>query len=137
MIYFIMENIFSQTSNELIQQSINEVSEQIQKDLQPSAEKVKNAARELIKYTQEIENEYRNIVNQKNAFNSSTDIETVFHFTKKMIKNNTFDFFYGADDMIDSQKLLDVLVKAFDYDLSGEIAHMERKNGDIIKMIID
>ena len=58
-------------------------------------------------------------------------------FCKKMIKNNTFDFFYGADDMIDSQKLLDVLVKAFDYDLSGEIAHMERKNGDIIKMIID
>ena len=82
-----MEDIFSQTSNELIQQSINEVSEQIQKDLQPSAEKVKTAARELIKYTQEIENEYRNIVNQKNAFNSSTDIETVFHFTKKMIKN--------------------------------------------------
>ena len=29
-------------------------------------------------------------------------------FVKKMIKNNTFDFFYGADDMIDSQKLLDV-----------------------------
>lgn len=26
-------------------------------------------------------------------------------FVKKMIKNNTFDFFYGADDMIDSQKL--------------------------------
>lgn len=58
-------------------------------------------------------------------------------FVKKMIKNNTFDFFYGADDMIDSQKILNVLVKAFDYDLSGEIAHMERKNGDIIKMIID
>ena len=82
-----MENIFSQTSNELIQQSINEVSEQIQKDLQPSEEKVKTAARELIKYAQEIGNEYKNIVNQKNAFNSSTDIETVFHFTKKMIKN--------------------------------------------------
>ena len=58
-------------------------------------------------------------------------------FVKKMIKNNTFDFFYGADDMMDRQKLLDVLVKAFDYDLSGEIAHMERKNGDIIKTIID
>lgn len=58
-------------------------------------------------------------------------------FVKKMIKNNTFDFFYGADDIIDSQKLLDMLIKAFDYDLSGEIAHMERKNGDIIKMIID
>ena len=58
-------------------------------------------------------------------------------FVKKMIKNNTFDFFYGADDIIDSQKLLDVLIKAFDYDLSGEIAHMERKNGDIIQMIID
>ena len=82
-----MENIFSQTSNELIQQSINEVSEQIQKDLQPSEEKVKTAARKLIKYAQEIGNEYKNIVNQKNAFNSNTDIETVFHFTKKMIKN--------------------------------------------------
>jgi len=58
-------------------------------------------------------------------------------FVKKMIRNNTFDFFYGVDDMVDSQKLLDVLVKAFDYDLSGEVAHMERKNGDIIKMIID
>ncbi len=58
-------------------------------------------------------------------------------FVKKMVKNNTFDFFYGADDMIDSKKLLDVLVKAFDYDLSGEIANMERKNGDIIKMIIN
>lgn len=58
-------------------------------------------------------------------------------FVKKMVRNNTFDFFYGVDDMVDSQKLLDVLVKAFDYDLSGEIAHMERKNGDIIKMIID
>ena len=58
-------------------------------------------------------------------------------FVKRMIRNNTFDFFYGVDDMVDSQKLLDVLVKAFDYDLSGEVAHMERKNGDIIKMIID
>ena len=58
-------------------------------------------------------------------------------FVKKMIKNNTFDFFYGAEDMVDSKKLLDVLVRAFDYDLSGEVAHMERKNGDIIKMIID
>lgn len=64
-------------------------------------------------------------------------IKLPIEFVKKMVKNNTFDFFYGADDMIDSKKLLDVLVKAFDYDLSGEIAHMERKNGDIIKMIID
>ena len=58
-------------------------------------------------------------------------------FVKKMVKNNTFDFFYGADDVVDSKKLLDILVKAFDYDLRGEVAHMERKNGDIIKMIID
>ena len=64
-------------------------------------------------------------------------IKLPIEFVKKMIRNNTFDFFYGVDDMVDSQKLLDVLVKAFDYDLSGEIAHMERKNGDIIKMIID
>lgn len=58
-------------------------------------------------------------------------------FVKKMIKNNTFDLFYGIDGMVDSNKLLDVLVNAFDYDLNGEVAHMERKNGDIIKMIID
>jgi hypothetical protein len=64
-------------------------------------------------------------------------IKLPVEFVKKMVRNNTFDFFYGVDDMVDSQKLLDVLVKAFDYDLSGEIAHMERKNGDIIKMIID
>lgn len=54
-----------------------------------------------------------------------------------MIKNNTFDFFYGVNDILDSNKLLDVLVNAFDYNLNGEVAHMERKNGDIIKMIID
>lgn len=58
-------------------------------------------------------------------------------FVKKMIKNNTFDLFYGIEGMVDSNKLLDVLVNAFDYDLNGEVAHMERKNGDIIKMIID
>lgn len=82
-----MENNFSQISNELIQQSINEVSEQIKKDLQPSAEKVKKAARDLIKYTEDIASEYRNLLNQKNTFNDSTDIETVFHFSKKMIKS--------------------------------------------------
>lgn len=64
-------------------------------------------------------------------------IKLPIEFVKKMIKNNTFDFFYGVNDILDSNKLLDVLVNAFDYNLNGEVAHMERKNGDIIKMIID
>ena len=64
-------------------------------------------------------------------------IKLPIEFVKKMIKNNTFDFFYGVNDILDSNKLLDVLVNGFDYNLNGEVAHMERKNGDIIKMIID
>ena len=64
-------------------------------------------------------------------------IKLPIEFVKKMIKNNTFDFFYGVNDILDSNKLLDVLVNAFDYNLNGEVAHIKKKNGDIIKMIID
>ena len=38
-------------------------------------------------------------------------IKLPIEFVKKMIKNNTFDFFYGVNDILDSNKLLDVLVK--------------------------
>ncbi|MGL6106780.1 hypothetical protein [Romboutsia sp.] len=64
-------------------------------------------------------------------------IKLPIDFVKKMIKNNAIDFFNSKADIIDSQKLLTVLMQAFDHDLVGEIAHIERKNGDSIRIIID
>ncbi|RDY29049.1 hypothetical protein CHL78_003780 [Romboutsia weinsteinii] len=58
-------------------------------------------------------------------------------FVKKMVKNNALDFFNTADDIIDSKKLLNMLLNAFDYNLLGEIAHLERNNGDVIRIRID
>lgn len=58
-------------------------------------------------------------------------------FVKMMVKNNTIDFFNNKDDIVDSQKLLNLLIEAMDYDLIGEVAHLERSNGDIIRVIID
>lgn len=64
-------------------------------------------------------------------------IKLPLDFVKRMVKNNALDFFSGKDDIIDSQKLLDLLINAFDYSLTGEIAYLERNNGDIIRLIID
>ena len=58
-------------------------------------------------------------------------------FVKKMVENNALDIFNSSDDIIDSQKLLNVLIKAFDYNLTGEVAYIERNNGDTIRIIID
>lgn len=58
-------------------------------------------------------------------------------FVKKLIQNNALDIFNNEDDVIDSEKLLDLIVNAFNYNLNGEIARLERSNGDIIKIIID
>lgn len=64
-------------------------------------------------------------------------IKLPISFVKKLVKNNTLDIFNTEDDIIDSEKLLILIIHAFDYNLVGEIAHLERKNGDIIKIIID
>lgn len=64
-------------------------------------------------------------------------IKLPLDFVKRLIKNNALDFFNGQDDIIDSQKLLNLLINAFDYNLTGEIANLERNNGDIIRLIID
>lgn len=58
-------------------------------------------------------------------------------FVKKMVKNNALDLFQEKEDIIDSKKLLTLLMRAFDYDLVGEVAYLERQNGDIIRIIID
>ncbi|MGL5329316.1 MAG: hypothetical protein ACRDD7_08610 [Peptostreptococcaceae bacterium] len=64
-------------------------------------------------------------------------IKLPISFVKKLIQNNALDIFNNQDDIIDSDKLLKLIMNAFNYNLSGEIAHMERKSGDIIKIIID
>lgn len=64
-------------------------------------------------------------------------IKLPIEFVKKMVKNNTIDFFNDKEDIIDSQKLLKLLTEAMDYDLVGEVAYLERNNGDIIRIIID
>lgn len=64
-------------------------------------------------------------------------IKLPIEFVKKMVKNNALDFFNNKDDSIDGDKLLNLLIKAFDYDLVGEVAYLERSNGDIIRIIID
>ncbi|WP_243444961.1 hypothetical protein [Romboutsia maritimum] len=73
----------------------------------------------------------------KSHMGDKIHIKLPMDFVKKMIKNNTIDFFNGEDDIIDSDKLLNLLIQAFEYNLVGEIAYMERNNGDIIRLIID
>ena len=58
-------------------------------------------------------------------------------FVKRLVKNNAIDFFKEQSDIIDSQKLLNIMMNAFDYNIVGEIAYIERKNGDKIRFIVD
>lgn len=64
-------------------------------------------------------------------------IKLPVNFVKKMIQNNALDFFYDLDDIIDGKKLISLVTRALDENISGEVAHLERKNGDIIKIILD
>ena len=64
-------------------------------------------------------------------------IKLPIDFVKRLVKNNALDFFNGQYDIIDSQKLLNLLLNDFDYNLTGEIANLERVNGDIVRVIID
>ena len=64
-------------------------------------------------------------------------IKLPISFVKKMVQNNAIDFFNTQNDIIDSEKLLNLIMHSFDYNLRGEVAHLERNNGDIIKIIID
>ena len=58
-------------------------------------------------------------------------------FVKRLVKNNAIDFFKNQEDIIDSQKLLKIILNAFEYDIVGEVAYLERYNGDKIRFIID
>lgn len=59
------------------------------------------------------------------------------NFVKRLVKNNAIDFLKDKSDIIDSEKLLKIMLNAFDYNIVGEIAYFERNNGDKIRFIID
>lgn len=59
------------------------------------------------------------------------------NFIKRLVKNNAIDFLKDKSDIIDSEKLLKIMLNAFDYNIVGEIAYFERNNGDKIRFIID
>ena len=58
-------------------------------------------------------------------------------FVKKLIKNNSIDFILFEEDVVNSQKLINFLLDAFKYEISGDIAYLERTNGDVIKVRIE
>lgn len=64
-------------------------------------------------------------------------IKLPIDFVRKMVNNNVLDIFNNVDDIVDSEKLLKLVIKALDENISGEVAHLERKNGDIIKIILN
>ena len=57
-------------------------------------------------------------------------------FVKKLIKNNALDFFLFEEEIVDTQKMISSLLDSFNYNLTGEIANLERYNGDLIKIKI-
>ncbi len=63
-------------------------------------------------------------------------IKLPINFVKRIISNNSFEIFNYQNEFIDNKKIQDILTKAFEYDLSGEIANIERKNGDTVRLII-
>jgi hypothetical protein len=64
------------------------------------------------------------------------NIKLPIEFSKQMIQDNALDFFEENEGVIDGKKITDMLISAFDYDLTGEIVTFERKNKDIIKVFI-
>lgn len=58
-------------------------------------------------------------------------------FVKRMIKINGFTWLNIQNEIIDTNELVKMIVNALDYKLTGEIANIETKNNDSIKIMID
>lgn len=58
-------------------------------------------------------------------------------FVKRMIKINGFNWLNIQSDIVDTNGLVKIVIHALDAKLTGEIAHIETKNNDSIKIIID
>lgn len=102
-----------QAANEAVETGIKASIESLQKsNLQASADDVKKAAQHLIAYTEELIAKNNDFASQAAAMNSSTDIETVYNFSKKLVKtkdeftelmSRVFDFQNKANAFLGQQ----------------------------------
>lgn len=102
-----------QAANEAVQTGIEASIESLQKsDLQASADDVKKAAQHLIAYTEELIAKNNDFASQAAAMSSGTDIETVYNFSKKLVKtkdeftelmSRVFDFQNKANAFLGQQ----------------------------------
>ena len=58
-------------------------------------------------------------------------------FVKRIIDNNCFDFFYYREDAIDSEKLLNLIKDAFNFDLTGYIGEIKTVDNNHIELMIE
>lgn len=77
------------------------------------------------------------IINIKSHTGDKIKLNLPVDFVIKLIKNNALDFFLFEEEIVDTQKMINSLVEAFNYKLTGDIANLERYNGDIIKIKIE
>ena len=76
------------------------------------------------------------IINIKSHLGDKIKLNLPIDFVKKLIKNNALDFFLLEEEIVDTQKMIKSLVDAFNYNLTGDVVHLERYNGDIINIRI-
>ena len=76
------------------------------------------------------------IINIKSHLGDKIKLNLPIDFVKKLIKNNALDFFLFEEEIVDTQKMIKSLVDAFNYNLTGDVVHLERYNGDIINIRI-
>jgi hypothetical protein len=70
--------------------------------------------------------------------NSGDKINLKFpiEFVKRMIKINGFNWLNLKNDIVDTENLAKLVTEALNFNLTGDIAHIQTKNNDSIKITI-
>lgn len=76
------------------------------------------------------------IINIYSHTGDKVKLNLPIEFVKRLLKNNSFDFFLFEEEIVDTKKLTKSLLDSFNYNLTGDIVNLERYNGDIIKIKI-
>ena len=76
------------------------------------------------------------IINIHSHTGDKIKLNLPIEFVKRLIRNNSLDFFIFEEEIVDTQKLSKLLLDSFKYNLIGEIVNMERYNGDVINIKI-
>lgn len=76
------------------------------------------------------------IINIHSHTGDKIKLNLPIEFVKRLIRNNSLDFFIFEEEIVDTQKLSKSLLDSFKYNLIGEIVNMERYNGDAINIKI-